>query len=452
MRSLVLCTALIGLGASLGEAACQPSPAVTVVHVGRGEGADAVRGDVIKTRRTSQEAVVGLGGGYYVIRGAEDWRNAWSTGKEPPLPATLDSARSMLLVAVAENKETVDVKIGRVLETGDRIHVWVTETRAGENCITKTTRTPSDAVLTRRVDKPVKFYVEDERARSCGEAPAVAVNCRANDAPKWTPTVVAQPGDTIECEMRAQSQGTFALVDNVLSLRDLPGGSSTKLVYSKGPTRGSFPIDVFGKYTVHAEANDESGRKSVATATIDVSPPKSKDVLVQLVWTNFDVSDDPDTFPRVELRALEQGLDARKKPVQLECSLDNPRPELCTVTKRGAYTHMVLKASDKRVSLDVGYVDERVDKGPLVCVQLYFDGVRTGETCDRERRAADEHWPIGTIDMATGKLVQQLAADGGAPDGGAAEAGVVKPLPPRIPKPKPGPPKPRAPKQLAPHK
>lgn len=451
---LALSSAVLCFTAAAAVGGCQPSPAITVVHLGPGEKTDAVQGDVVKTRRGGQEAFVGLRGGYYVVRNVEDWRNAWPSGNEPPLPSTLDPARSMLLLAVAEDKETTALKITKVLETGDRIHVWVKETRAGENCTAKVERTPFDAVVAPRIDKPVKYYVEGERAESCGEPPAVVVSCRVDDAPKWAPAVVAQPGDRVECEMSAEARGKFALVDNVLQLAELPGGSAAKLAYTKGPLRGAFAIDVFGKYTVRGEAADESGRRTSATASVDVLPPKTKDVLVQLVWTNFDASDDPDTFPRVKLRAVEESKDARNKPVSNECSLDKPRPELCEVKTRSAYTHMRLKASDKRIPLDVLYVDERIEKGPLVCVQIYFDGARTGETCDRKHRNADERWQVGTLEMDAGKLVDPLAAgaDAGAPDGGEADAGaaLVKPLPARQPAPKPRPPVPPPP--LAPKK
>jgi hypothetical protein len=448
---LALCTAVLGPAALL-NGGCGTSPAITVIHLAPGERSQqAIRGDTVKTRRGGQEAYVGLRPGYYVVRGTEDWANAWPGGSAPPMPSTLDTRTSMLLLAVAEAKDTVQLQVQKVVETGDALHVWVRETKAGQNCSPKLERTPFDAVVAPRIDKPLKVYVEEERAESCGEAPAVGVNCRLNDTPQWLPKISAQPGDNIDCEMSSETRGKFALVDSVLTLGELPGGSSSKLAYTKGPARGTFSIDVFGKYVVHAEATDEAGRKSEAAATIEVLPPKTRDVLVQLVWTNFDVSDDPDTFPRVKLRATEQTLDARKKATTHECSLETPRPELCEVKTRSAYTHMRLKASEKQLPLDVLYTDERIEKGPLVCVQLYFDGARTGETCDRKHRDADERWQVGVVDMATGKLVESSAgsADAGAgTDGGSTDAGTTKPPVVKQPIPKPPiPPKPPSPKQ-----
>jgi hypothetical protein len=420
---LVLCGG-VAVAGTFG--ACAVSPAVTVVHLGPSEKSDSIKGDPLKLKRSGQEAYAGLRGGYHVVRSLDDWRAAWPGGSEPPaLPVTLDVARSMLLLAAAEAKDTAELHIDRVVETADRVHVWVRETKFGENCSAKLERAPFDAVVSPRVDKPVKFYVDEVRADSCGEAPGVSVQCRVNDTPRWGAKLAAQPGDAIDCEMSAASRGKFALIDNVLSLGELPPGSSAKLAYARGPGRGAFTLDVFGAYSVRAEASDEMGRRSTAVATIDALPPKTKDVLVQLVWTNFDVSDDPETFPRVKLRAFESETSVKNKTPK-ECSLDKPHPELCEVKSHSAYTQMKLKASDRRVPLEVVYLDERFDKGPLVCVQLYRDGARTGETCDRAHRDADERWTVGVVEMESGLLGLQAgagAADTGTGDAGAGDAG-----------------------------
>ncbi len=444
---LALCTVLVG-GAAV-FSGCSASPAITVIHLASGERTQqSIRGDVVKTKRGGQEAYVGLRGGYYVIRSAEDWQNAWPSGKAPPMPATLDTTTSMLLLAVADSKDTVQVQVQKAIETGDALHVWIRETKAGQNCTPKLDRPPFDAVTAPRIDKPLKLYVDEERAESCGDPPAVSVNCRLNDTPQWTSKVVAQPGDNVECEMSSETRGKFAIVDTVLALGDLPGGSAAKLAYTRGPSRGAFAIDVFGTYQVRAEATDEAGRKTQAVATVEALPPKTHDVLAQLVWTNFDASDDPDTFPRVKLRATEETLDAKKKPSTVECSLDTPRPDFCAVKTRSAYTFMLLKASDKRVPLDVLYTDERIEKGPLVCIQLYFDGARTAETCDRKHRDPDERWQVGIVDMATGKLSEPTAsatgadAGAGAADGGSNGDGGTK-KPPFIKQPIPKPPVPK---------
>ncbi|HSO32280.1 MAG TPA: hypothetical protein VLT33_07190 [Labilithrix sp.] len=410
---LLVCGPLLLLGAGAMAGGCGVSPAVTVVHLGPGQTSGPITGDPVKLKRGGQEGYAGMRGGFYVVRSAEDWHSAWSGGAEAaPFPATVDPSRSMLLLAVAESKESVALHIDKMVETASMVAVWVRDTRAGEGCTSRPDRPPFDGIVTPRIDKPVKFFVSEERAESCGEAPAVTVNCRVNDAPAWAPKVAGQPGDTVDCEMSAASRGKFALTDTALTLSELPAGSTAKLSYSKAPVRGAFSLDVFGTYTVHGEATDDSGRKSTAVASVEALPQKSRDVIVQLVWTNFDVSDDPDTFPRVKLRAVDEGPTPKtNKP----CSVDEPNPGLCEVKTRSAFTYMKLKASSKRLPLEVLYVDERIEKGPLVCIKLYFEGARTGEACDRQHRNADERWTAGTLDMETGKLVDPATiADAGA--------------------------------------
>lgn len=408
---------------------CESAPAMTVMHARSGEKVQDVDGDPLKLRRPSQEAYAGLRAGYFVVRGPEDWQNAWPEGKAPPLPATLDVARQMLLLGVAGHKDVAKVEIKRAVETANAVHVWVKETGFGEGCPKRLERTPFDAVVAPRVDKPVRVYVDDDPGESCGAPPIASVQCRQGEAREWSTDLTASPGDTIDCEMKAESRGKFALVDHVLTLAELPGGSTAKLAYAKGPVRGAFTVDVFGVYTIRAEATDDSGRKTSAVAKVTAAPPRSKDVLVAIVWSNFDVSDDPSTFPRLRVQTTD--VDARGQKVT--CASDDPTPVACDVKARGSYINLRLGASDHRVPLDVTYVDERVEKGPLVCVQLWFDGKRTAESCDRKARSAGDAWAAGTIDMATGALLEPQLADAGAPD--AAADASSKAAPKATPKP-----------------
>lgn len=395
---------------------CGSTPPVTVVHLGPGEHADSPRGDPVKIKRGAQEPFAALRGGFFVVRTREDWHNLWSEAKtEPAMPPTLDTSRSMLILAVGETKDVVGMHVQKIVDTGEVLYVAVKETKPGEGCTGKLDRPAFDALVVDRLDKPVKFAVETERAEACGAPPNAEASCRIGESPKWESKLSAQPGDVIECTMTATSRGKFEIVDRVLTLDALPGGSSAKLAYTKGPTRGSFTIDVFGKYQIRAEATDEGGRKSAVFVPIEAVPPKTSDVLVELVWTSFDASDDPSTFPRVKLRAREPG------PKGHECTSDVAVAGICEAKAQGAYTHMKVMPAAKQVALSVTYTDERVDKGPLVCVQLYTNGERTGETCDRKHRDPDEKWEIGTLDATTGKLVDSNAtakADAGAPDAG----------------------------------
>ncbi len=392
-------------------AACSTAPSVSVYRLGVGDKSGGLQGDPVKVRRPSQDTYAGIRSGYFVVRGAEDWRNVWQDGHEPPMPATLDTSSSMLLLAVPESKDAVDVKMTKVLESTGFVHVWVRETMRGEGCIAREGERPAhEAIFVPRMEKPVKFYVEEARAEACGEPPSPVVRCRTGDSKDWTTKVEAQPGDVVDCALTVETRGKFAVVDRSLLMSDVPAGSTAKLAYEKGPVRAKFRVDVFGTYAIRGEATDESGRKGAAQVEVISAPAKTKDAVIQLVWTGFDVSDDPDTFPRLTLAA---------HPGTRECSLDKQPPDLCEVKRFSAYTVMRLKASDEKVPISVRYVDERIEKGPLACVQVWYDGARTAELCDRKHRDPDERWDLGLVDMTTGKLVegQPAAADAGVEAG-----------------------------------
>lgn len=372
-------------------ASCTPAAPVTVVKVASGERVEGAKGDPLKFRRGSQESFTGARDGYFVVRTHEDWANLHMTTEPPPFPATLDPARSMLIVVVGDEKAVSETRIHKVIDGASAVHVFVKETKRGEGCVTRGERAV-DSVMTTRLDKPLRFYVEETRGDSCGDAPSGAIQCRLEGAQQWFPKLEAKPGDTVECELTAEAKGRFALVDSVLSLGELPLGSTAKIAFTRGTQRGSFSVDVFGKYALRGEVTDDGGRKSVLAANVEALPPKSKDAIVQLAWQNFDANDDPETFPRLKLRATD--------PKGKECSA-------CETKTRSGYTHMKIPASDAKVTLSVLYVDERVEKGPLACIQVYWDGTRTVEACDRKHRAADDKWDFGVLDMTTGKLAEK---------------------------------------------
>jgi hypothetical protein len=392
---LVLCFALLGF------AACATTPPITVVHPGAGDKVEDVRGDNVKLRRGPQDVFSGARSGFYIVRNNDDWQRAWPSDKAPPLPPTLDTSKQMLVFGTSDAGNISNLKVQRGIETAEMLYFWVRETKLGEGCVNRSNERAFDAVMTERTDKPVKFIVAEERGESCGAAPKAGIECRLTNQQTWAPKVSAQPGDSVECTLTASAQGKFELIDKNLSMAELPPGSTAKLIFRKGSERGEIEVDVYGKYTVMAEAADEAGRRGKATATIEVEPPKTKDVLVQLAWTNFDVKDVSDTFPRVNLRVAEEG------PKGQRCSAEIPVAGLCEVKTRGAYTYMRIPEGTRRLPISVQFLDERVEKGPAPCVHVWFDGNRTGELCDRKHRDPDEIWKVGVLDTATGKIVAE---------------------------------------------
>lgn len=403
----------------LSVAGCGTTPAITVVKLSAGESAEDVKGDPVKLKRPDQEGLSGGKPGYRMIRNREDWNAAWPTGSVPDLPESLqDQKRFMAIFATSESKSTLSVKIKRAVETAEMIYVWISEQKLGENCMKKQGGRAFELMTAPRLDKPVRFYVQAEPGESCGPPPVASVECRIGGQEKWYPMLSAQPGDAIECALSATSRGKFELIEKHLSIGELPAGSSAKFKFNKGSERGVYEVDVYGKYVIKAEAADEGGRHATGTATIEVKPPKVKDVLVQLVWAGFDIKDVSDTFPRVNLRVSEPGARGQR------CSAEIPVEGLCEVKTRGSYTYMTIPAGSRQLPISVQYLEERAEKAPSPCIHVWFDGERTAESCDHGKRDAEEIWRVGVLDTATGKLSQD------APEPPA------KPAPAPAPKPK----------------
>jgi hypothetical protein len=414
-RTLVVIAALVSAVAI--PVACSSAPMVSVYRLGIGDKSEGLQGDQVRSRRPAEEtSFAGAARGYWVVRTAEDWNKVWPEGQVPAIPKSLDTSTTMAFIAVPDSRDAVDVKITKIVESTGFIHVWVRETMRGDACLAHASdKTPVEALYAPRIEKPVKFYIEETRGESCGDPPITELKCRKAETKEWAAKLDVQPGDLVDCELLSEAKGKFAVVDRALFFSDLPGGSTAKLAYQKGPSRATFRIDAFGTYGLRGEATDESGRKGTAKMEINAAPPKTKDVLVQLVWTNFDPGDDPDTFPRLTLTATAGPR---------ECSLDKQPPDLCEVRRFSAYTMMKLKASSEKLPISVRYVDERIEKGPLACVHVWFEGARTAEQCDRVHRDPDQRWEVGVLDMTTGKLGDPLPA--GPADAGV-EAGAKKP-------------------------
>ncbi|MBX3230764.1 MAG: hypothetical protein KIT84_00995 [Labilithrix sp.] len=365
-----------------------------------GDKVEEVKGDPIKLKRGEQEPFAGGKAGYRVIRNHDDWNTAWPIGKVPDMPENaVDPKRHMLVFATADSRKVTGLKIKRALETAEFIYVYVTEQKLGENCLQRRQERAYDAVTATRIDKPVKFFITTEPGESCGPPPVASVECRVGGQEKWAPSISAQPGDAVECALTATSRGKFELIDRHLSIGELPAGSSSKFKFKQGSERGTFEVDVYGKYNIKAEAKDEGGRQASGSATVDVKPPKTKDVLVQLVWSGFDIKDVADSFPRVNLRVQEPGARGQR------CSADIPVPGLCEVKTRGSYTYMTIPAGARQLPISVQYLEERAEKGPGPCVHVWYDGARTAETCDHGKREAEEIWRAGVLDTSTGKLL-----------------------------------------------
>ncbi len=381
--------------------ACVPTPPITVVHVGKDAVKRDIAGDPVKMRRPPPDTWAGVQGGAYIVRSNEDWQKMWrEPASTPAFPSTIDPAREMLVLVASEDAIVSKLTIQNVVENGDALSVSVRQTMLGEGCVRKADDPIGvDAIVTPRIEKPVKFYVEDEDGPSCGEPPKTELGCRLASAQSWSSKLTAKTGDVVECELSTVATGKYELVDQILTLAETPPSSNAKLAFSKGPTRATLALDTFGTYAVRAEATDEAGRKAHATAVIDVLPKKTRDVLVQLTWTDVDTNELTAPLPRVLLRVTQEG------PRGQRCSAEVPIPGLCDAKTRGPYTYMKIPASRRKLPISLLYLDERAQAGPSPCVNVWFNGERTVSMCDRDHRHAEDRWELGTLETWTGKVV-----------------------------------------------
>jgi hypothetical protein len=395
---------ILAVAASMALAgACVPSPPITIVRiVKKAKLGEAVEGDPVRVRHPPPDSYAGLRTGAYVVRSVEDWNRMWRHVSDvPELPQDLDTSKDMLLVLANQDETIGRLWVTRVVETGGHVAVFLRETTLGEGCV----RRPEDpfaldAVIIPRIEKPLKIYIEEVNGEACGAPPKVEIACRLATAQTWSSKMTAKSGDVVECELSSTLEGKYALVDQMLSLVDIPPGSKAKLAFSKrSTTRATLALDAFGTYAIRAEATDEAGRKGQATARIDVVPKKTRDVLLQLSWADLDEGDPATPLPRVLLRVAQEG------PRGQRCSAEVPVPGLCEAKTRGPYTYMKIPARHRRkLAMSLLYLDERPQAGPSPCVNVWFNGERTASICDRDHRHAEDRWEIGIVDTANGKI------------------------------------------------
>jgi hypothetical protein len=448
LHSLFAAT-FVGLAgaAALGftASACDHSPPFVVERGRLGERSQLVSGDVLRLKRPAQDGYDGIAAGYYVVRSEEQWQALFAKGQEHPLPPNFDFSRSMLVVS-AGTPEMEKTHVGRVVDASGAIHVYVQDTLRGTECkAERGTQPPFDITVADRVDKNVMIHVDTDQLPTCGAAPTAAVKCRLAKAEQWSEKVTANPGDAVECEATVDAKGAFVVIDKSWQFSELPGGSLTKMSFSRENQRVAFNVDLFGTYKATFEVSDEADRRGHATGVVEVAPAKSPDLFVQMLWAGFDRNDDPSTFPRIEL--VVHDIPARGQKEKTCSVAASPKPDFCDIKSENYITNLkILGSATHSFATGVHYIDERVDGGPYVCLRVYLNGARTADTCDRAKRGADETWNLGALDGATGAFIdaKDAFAKEHPGDTGPADAGAPKPTGKGVGKggaPKSGPPK-----------
>lgn len=419
-------------------------------------------GETLKVQRLSRDDLSHHKPGFFVLRNTDDWDLFFA---DPSLrPVGIDFSQSMVLAAYGNDRAVSALQIRSAGDTGDMVNVFVTQVTPGDGCEARQDRPAFALATVEKRNEPVQFYVDEERGPRCDAAPVgVKVSCRVPPAKEWTADKLVAPiGSKVECSAFVDHMQHRTIVDRDWSIRAVPRGSDTRLSILDEAKKVTLILDALGTFELRLAATDEAGRTGETIATID-APPPSPDFYAELVWSNFTSSDDPDTFPRVELHANDAPkppmsasaepttsakpvtsakappkgapskgalIFAQRKPPPKSCAMFGvDRAAWCVdVAKYGKNTLMHLKgSSDGLYDLSVHYTDDRFPGAPIACIRTYVQGKAAYEMCDNHTRKADETWDLGVVEEATGKPASLSmpvgAADGGAPVQVAPDAG-----------------------------
>ena len=376
--------------------------------------------------------------GFHVSRSSEDWLDVWRDprpdARHPAPPSQVSFSDQMIISAVVDDPKITSFEIAGVRRSPNGVHLYVTETLVGEGCAAPPAREePWMAfVAVPRVDDDLHVHQDRVHDPRCSAPPEAKVQCRvAGSGQTPSDKMTAAPGITVDCDgTKSAASPGGTLVDRNWYLESLPLGSTVRLTVSKSTVGVTFPLDAWGTYVVRHEVSDDSGKSGRGTASIDVLPPAGI-VPIELVWSKFDRSDDPSTFPRIQIHVIEHPAPFGDRT--RDCSVDAQKPAWCEIAEVGVTQQVKLKPQPgKRYRVEVRYVDDRFKGAPVACVRTFPDGKKAVDLCEYPDtvRNAGATWALGAIDPETGTFgdpnAKPVTADAGAPsaDGGTSDASV----------------------------
>ena len=431
------------------------SPSRVVVHPPHLDSRTApdIAGQDIEAKVLPTEGFTDPKPGYYAVKSSDDWLLVWKDPRpdvrHPPVPAGIDFKTQMLVVAAFEGTTTTGFELSGVRKSPDGLHVYLTETLAGEGCKAAPAHDQAWMIVAavETTDADVHFHTDRLHEDRCSAVPEAKVLCRvAGSGQAGTEKMIGQPGQTIDCDGAKSTSATgTSIVDRNWFLEQSPLGSTVRTTVTKTAMGVTFPLDAWGSYVVRHEVSDDTGKMGRGTATVDVPPPSGV-TAVELVWSHYDRSDDPSTFPRVQLHLIEHPAPLGERT--RDCYLDAEKPGWCEIAEVGVTQQAKLKPADKkRYRVEVRYVDDRFKGAPVACVRTFPAGAKPLDICeypDTERKAGSV-WSLGALDLVDGTFADPNAPpkvvidpDAGAPlaaDGGVStDAGVKDATAPAAPK------------------
>lgn len=438
--SAALTTLVLGgaATASFGVACGRPELPIVVQKSRVGLKSDVQPGERLEARHVAERDYAGGKGGFYAFRSKYDFEvfRADLPRTRASAPKGVSWGDEMVIAGYATDAEMDKVSIDSVIDTGSAgLHVYATQFSSGEGCPTPQAGNAFDWVAVPRSDKPITIHFDTDRSPPCKTvAPTARPVCRVVGGATWQTGISAPWQSNVECEVQSEP-GARPVIDRNWFIGEAAKGSATRLTLSKGATRVTFPLDALGHYAIRLETFDDEGRRAEAVATID-AVPANDDTFVQFGWSQFTATDDPETFPRLEVRAFEPASPtASKGPAKSTCSPQGQKPSWCEVTPSPIVTVMRTADVPGRYAVTVRYLDDRYKGMPVACVRLFRGRALTGEVCDDVPRKSGETWEAGVVVAPRGMFEGTFddAPDGG-PDGGYADGGDAGRAVPRGPK------------------
>ncbi|MBP9112991.1 MAG: hypothetical protein KBF88_09305 [Polyangiaceae bacterium] len=419
-RSLVLACMTGGSLALLGAGtitACAPPPPI-FVHQGKvGLRSEAELGKILTHTRFPERARNGLAEGWAAIRSDADWDLYFQEvprSDRPPAPS-IDYKTTMMVVGYSRDPELSDLVVKKVVHANTGIHVYAEKSLFGEGC--KKPKAPKrkkgeppppvgtiEIATFPRFDEAVHLHVDPVRGFACDvEMISGELICKKVGSADTAARVTASLGDKIDCMGPEAARGVF---DRSWQFQKQPKGSLARFTVLPEAMHAVFPIDVLGTYDVELDVFGDRGKQGEYRAIIEVPPPNDL-FYVQTYWAGVDRRDDADTYPRIELRAIEASPE-KGKPAKM-CATDGQKGPHCSITKVRATTLTRLSSDvPTRHFYGVKYIDDRYAGMAYICVKTFFRNKETSERCDEAPRKAGSVWLAGILNESVGAFESEV--------------------------------------------
>ncbi|MBS3092847.1 protease complex subunit PrcB family protein [Candidatus Pacearchaeota archaeon] len=101
-----------------------------------------------------------------IIKSSESWSDLWTEMFPTEMIASAINFNESMVVAVFQGQKSTggyDIKINKIVETSNKLLVYITETPPGKNCIvTQALTQPYNIIQLKHSEKPIEFIFEQK--------------------------------------------------------------------------------------------------------------------------------------------------------------------------------------------------------------------------------------------------------------------------------------------------